>query len=580
MEPSGAKSVLNIRPAVVLFFGADAFACRELYSGMLGRYADVQRAVTLSETAERDEWRELLQEAFQLFTAVSMKRLQDAHVISDAQVESVPIYIVVRTATKAFAALVETIVMCAQAEGLAEKLQFVTITDVSRSEELPNKAAILHGPVSATVLPHIALQNTVLAISDYWRGVRIGSNVQTQLALARITALFTLSEYSLEEGHLGFLRNGVLGGRTFWIGVGSYSADRLDVCAKAIYVDLLKEAIDRKLASNSVSVIGELQDGTYAKLFRNITKRTGRSIPLSGSEASTGAVYAAEIIPAMLESLCSQVRTKEELLATLESLARRLRVNANAPASCTSLCITPLAVVIGSPELSILAALAAVAATIGMILYFRRQRSTDQVLGSPIIEDDEAANPCVIPRDPVLADVLDDLRRELMGKLPSSIGSLVPDRAEVATDDLLIGERRLRFREMLSSEAARHAGRAELGKTPETLLLLALESGRWRTPEACKELLAIQKRVVDEIEIALRTEFIESAVEGERQRLADKGFVQEVLYAPPPSPGAPVYRIGIAPSDYPPPQVSVAVDRSYLSNSFYFLYLVEANASR
>ena len=133
---------------------------------------------------------------------------------------------------------------------------------------------------------------------------------------------------------------------------------------------------------------------------------------------------------------------------------------------------------------------------------------------------------------------------------------------------------------MFNSESARTAGAAELESAPEKLILLALESGKWRTPEVCKDLLNAQKRAVNAIEEALRADFIEYAVTSERQRLVDKAFVQEVLYAPPPSPGATVFQVGIAPLDLLLPQLPVAVDRSYLANCFHFLYLVEANVSK
>ena len=173
---------LNIRPAIVVFFGEDAFACCEAYSDLLGRYVDVQRTLNLSDRADGVEWGELLEGAFQLFTAVAMKRLVDSRLIADTTVQSVPVYIVVRSATEKFGALIETIVFRAQEQGLAEKLQFVTVTDVSRAKDLGDKAAKLHSPVDSSVVPHVTLQNTLVAISDYWQGVRIGSNDQMQLA--------------------------------------------------------------------------------------------------------------------------------------------------------------------------------------------------------------------------------------------------------------------------------------------------------------------------------------------------------------------------------------------------------------
>jgi hypothetical protein len=578
MVPNEATDAgLNIRPAIVVFFGEDAFACRESYSKLLGKYADLQRTLVLSNRAEKDEWRDFLHDAFQLFTAVSMKRLLNAHFISDETVESVPVYIVVRAAIQEFAALIETVIACAESEDLAEKLQFTTVTDLSRAEELRNTSAMLHAPVDASRLSRVALQNTVVAISDYWRGVRIGSDEQIQLALARVTALLSLSEYSLEEGHLGFLKNGVLGGRTFWVGLGSYSVDRLDVCARAIYADLLKEAISRTLACNSASIIGELQDSTYAEVLSTVADRIGRPIAPDGTTASTDAVYSREVVPRLLQALCSRVRTKDELLAVLESLARRLRTTANTSAACTVACVGPAIALVLSPETTIAALVTSgLAITVLIWLIWRRRIIAPEGTNSTT-DHAYPANAYVIPTDAVLADVLDDLRRELMAKLPSSETDVHQSGHEPAPNGLLIGERRLMFEEMFRNEAARQAGAGELGNAPEMLILLTLESGRWRTPEACKNLLVTQTRVADVIERALRTEFIDSVISGESQRLADKAFVQQVLYAPPLSPGAPVYSVGIAPLNCPLPHLTSAVDRSYLSDCFHFLYLVEAN---
>ena len=46
-----------------------------------------------------------------------------------------------------------------------------------------------------------------------------------------------------------------------------------------------------------------------------------------------------------------------------------------------------------------------------------RRRITPQGAAQPTIGDGEAANSYAVPHDPVLADVLDNLRRELIAKL-------------------------------------------------------------------------------------------------------------------------------------------------------------------
>lgn len=569
---------LNLRPAIVLFLGEDTFATSEIYCSGLGTQVSAQRVLSLSSKADLSEWKELLEEAFQLFTAVSMLRLLNAGLIVNVQVQAVPVLIVTRGETERYAELISIVVECAETQNLADKLQILTVTDVVREAELRAKSAKLHQAVEAVTRTVVKLQNGVLAISDHWQGARIGSEEQTNLALARIALLLTLTEYNLEESHLGFLENGVLGGRTFWVGLGSYSADRIDLCATLIYADLLQKAIGHLLSKNPMSIVGDLGNEAYGLVLQNVSKHIGQITSSDREAASTVANYESEVVPKILEAVCSKVRSQSEVLLVLEHLARQLRItNTISNASGTVALATLLFI---SPEGAGIGLLGVIGVA-GLFWYVIRQiqkrRPVDDAM-TVSAADPIGATPNSVPYDPILADVLDDLRRELIAKLQSSPANDAKlNFLQGAPDGVLVGEKRFSFAKMWASELARSAGKSVLDVAPHRLLLLALESGKWRTVIECNELVSVQKEACRAIASALRKEFTDWAVAQEEQRVCDKSFVQEVLYASPPPSGAAISAVCVGPCEWHIPELPVPIDRSLLTNCFHFMYLVEAN---
>ena len=106
------------------------------------------------------------------------------------------------------------------------------------------------------------------------------------------------------------------------------------------------------------------------------------------------------------------------------------------------------------------------------------------------------------------------------------------------------------------------------------MLLLALESGKWRTPEECKELLRVQTDALDAIQCCLRDEFLKWVWESEQPRLEDQRLVEQVLYSPPLSDRATVYSFCFVPHDWDIGRAPITFDRCLLKGSIHFMYLV------
>jgi hypothetical protein len=208
------------------------------------------------------------------------------------------------------------------------------------------------------------------------------------------------------------------------------------------------------------------------------------------------------------------------------------------------------------------------------VIWWQRNRAT---LTNPdrFVDADPHRSAMVVPADTVLADVLDDLRRELTLKLHGLDEATELARPRRGSDNLLLGERAFEVVRMKDSVSARAAGAHELQSTPRRLLLLALESGKWRTGEECAELLKVQQEAIKAITAALRESFLTWVFQSEEQRLRDHSFVQEVLYAPPPGVAAEVSQFCFAPGAWDRPDWLVKIDRCCLEDSIHFMYLVQ-----
>jgi hypothetical protein len=578
---------LDLRPTVVLFCGEDTFVARDSYVDLIGKHAPILSVVGLSAEAESEEWMEILQESFQIFTAVRREKFAEARLLANDDLKNVPVLIIVRqTGVDRYSELVRTVVGSAAKQQIADKLEFITITDVSQVEELTVKAARFHNAVSSVDSAVVQLQTGVLAICDYWRGAPIGSDQKLLLAMARIAALITLSQYDLENSHFGYFRNGVLGGKTFWVGLSAYTADRIGECAGLIYAGALRDKIRELLTKNPASIVSELKDVTYQTLLRTVGNRIGGVLPAVDTDdwAQLIILYQTEIAPEILEQVCARIRAESEVLTVLDHLAARIRGKDTAMSASTIPMLIPLLPVAISGNLGVTVLTISGLTAIALAAWKFKQRlpkkkpdgeQDTQDSGKQTVQGDSWNALPTIPKDPILAGVLDDLRRELTAKLGASCDAQEVGFEKHCPEGSLIGEMRYRFSEMLKSDEARSAGKSELEKTPRRLLLLALESGKWRTSAECNELLNAQRDAVRKIAAALRLKFIAWVLNSETQRLLDYSFVQEVLYAPPPPASTAISAFCFVPTTWNIPAWPVASDRCALENSIHILYLVQ-----
>jgi hypothetical protein len=570
--------MIDLRCSIVLFLGEDTAPCQKRYIDLIGKYESIQRVLRFSPKGEVIEWIDDLEPAFQLFTAVNLRRFVDETFLIKDTVDTVPVVIVVyQEGLDRFGELITAIVEVAAKQGLADKLQFVTLTTVGRNEDLAHKAAQFHNSVHMIESTNVRLQTGVLALCDRWRGAPIGSEEKLHLAVARVTALFTLSEYNFREAHVGHFRNGKCGGHTFWVGLSAYRADEVEHEASLMYMAILGDTLDRLLATNPLTIVGDLTDTTYSALLSGVARRIGGSRPDSGTEAWSGLVerYQTEVVPNILEKLCASVRTEDELTAVLEHLATRLRQQDRVAATV----LAPLSSV-GLASLSanrlalgalVVGAAAAVALTAWAVRRHRSAAATDGLHDS----DPGPSAELIVPNDPVLADVLDDLRRELRLQLQSLRERPVSTTSRKDSDNVLLGEQIFEITLMRKSTSARAAGVAGLHDTPRRLLLLALQSGKWRTSQECAELVKVQREAISSIVAALREDFVTWVFESEGQRLLDHSFVEEVLYASPPGAAAEVSQFCFVPSAWDRQEWQIKIDRCCLEDSIHFMYLVQ-----
>lgn len=566
---------LDLRPSLILFLGEDTFASCRMYEVLLGEQAAIQRTLELSPSTPSEEWEERLQHAFDLFTAVEIRRLRDIGLVARDTVNVVPVVIIVQRAVERYSELVNLVVGVAGKQNLADKLEFVTITSTRDLTDLVDLAKHFHDSVSSIESTAIRLQTGVLAICDYWRGARIGSEVQTMLVLARIAALLTLTEYDLHQTHLGQFRNGSLGGRTFNVGLAAYKVDRIGYCAELIYNEILRESVRAFLAGNQISIVGNLSDETYKFILNDVRYPNRGNVTASGMiDDETRKYYQTQAAPMILEAICSVVQSVPELLDVLERTATRLRVGEIPRA--ISACVVPilfLDVLIGAHLL--IATFVLFAAVCGGVLWKKRQERFRRALLERVEEG--LLNP---PRkqvqlyDPALAQILEDLRRELIGSLGAKSPEVTSRPRSANTTELLLGEQIWGFEDMRKCESARAKAREAFVKSSQRLVLLSLETGKWGSSSVCAELVALRTQVIEAIVLELREEFSAWAMAHEGQRLADRTFVAEVLYAPTPPAQAPVFTFFIAPPTWTAP-AKMPADRGTLSDSYHFLYLVE-----
>ncbi len=589
MVPNGQETKApNIRPTITLFFGTDTFDSRDSYLASLGKYAPVQRVHGFSADAESLEWQEILQESFQLFTAVNRQQLADSGLVETDELQNVPMLIVVRReGVDRFPELVRTVVDVAAAQQLADKLEFIIITDVSRPEEIGAKAAGFHDAVSSIDSTVVQLQAGVLAISDYWRGASIGCEEKINLAIARIAALISMTEYDLHESHLGGFRNGFLGGKTFWVGLSIYSADRIDACSALIYADLLRDKLKELLAENPASIVRNLTDQAYESLLKTVGDRIGGVLPAPDTDhwSQLTARYQTDVAPAILDQIAAGVQGESELLTVLEHLAGRLRGREQVRKSAAMAMFPPILPAALTASLSTLGLSIAGLAVFALaaVWTYKQLSGRDEADGAEMSVSSEAqgaASPAAscwssLPSDPILADVLDDLRRELTAKLQKTHDPQELSLLDHSPAGALMGEQCFRFKQMRKLTDARSAGASWFQRTPGSLLLLALESGKWRTSDECGELIKTQRNTVRAIATALRQEFTSWVADREIQRLQDYSFVQEVLYSPPPPAGASISAFCFAPHTWDVSRWPVAIDRCTFANSFHFIYLVQ-----
>jgi hypothetical protein len=578
------ETVIDLRSTVVLFLGEDTFSARDSYIDLLGNQAPVHKVVALSVKAEYAEWKEMLESSFRLFTAINRQQLAETGLLQSDELRNVPVVIVLRhDGTDRFSELVRAVVESATDQQIADKLEFVTVTDVSRVEELDPKSALIHSAVESIDSAVVRLQTGILAICDYWRGSPIGSDEKVSLALARIAATVTLSEYDLQNSHFGHFRNGVLGAKTFWVGLSTYTADRIDDCAGLIYAGVLRDSIAKVLTANKTSIVGDLKDETYESLLKTVRQSLNGELPAVDTDSWRQLImrYQTEVAPQIVSQICANVQKESEILTVLECLSARIRCRESAIGASSLAVLVPMVPAIVLANYRWIEMPAAGILAIVMVAWFiiRRKRAIGEgeIISEPRGPEfgGRASTLPAIPYNPILANVLDDLRRELMAKLgtPNNMQDEALSGRSLAGS--LMGEKRYSFEQMRKSDEARTAGKVELGKTPRRLLLLALESGKWRTSAECHELVDAQKDTLRKIAAALRREFLAWVWDSEIHRLQDRNFVQEVLYAPPPPANTLSATFCLAPSNWNTAEWPVAVDRCTLMNSIHFLYLVQ-----
>jgi hypothetical protein len=382
----------------------------------------------------------------------------------------------------------------------------------------------------------------------------------------------TLSEYDLHDSHIGHFRNGVGGGRTFWVGISAYRVTQIQNAAATIYSAALREAIHDVLGANPKSIIGNLSDRSFAELLSHQIQRSDRENKEYGTDASMrdDTNYRTEIVPILLDRICTEVRNETELLGVLEGIAARLRPRTESFNAGMS---------VGLATTSFdwkWAIIACVCIGIGEVLAKRIKRP-NRSPGRGDVQAKGANNvsTCLsISEDVALAEVLDDLRVELSSKLHSP--GREADEGSIATPpDLLLGEQVYSMSQMVTSASAKQAGLHALKLTPGRLLLLLLESGKWRTSSACKELLNLQIDAVAEIASTLQSEFVQWVKENEEPRLRDRNFVQDVLYSPPPPSESEVSGFCFVPLGRNENELSIPVDRYSLEDKIHFMYLVQ-----
>ena len=572
------QPAFELRPSVVIFLGRDTHPIEEKYVPFLGSAEPLQRILKLSASDPVEAWDEDLSAAMDLFTAANFEALARQGMPIQDVIRGIPVLIVVREeGVNRFKDLVGIIVRAAASSGLSKKLEFITLIAVNDPDSIDKRAAHFHDATASVEHRGVRLLNGVLAICDRWRGGPIGSDTKIELALARVCALLTLSQYDLADKHLGHFRNGICGGKTFILGVSAYGSGDLKVFAQRIYLSIIRDALQNFLGKEQESIVGRLTDATYSEILSTVRDQIGG--PAVDAEtpewANRKRRYESEIIPKLLDAVCSRVRREEEIIVTLEGLSARIR--RGEPSST----VMAQSIYIGFPmatHRNWMIGIGFVAFVVLFVLVIaarKRWATNDRGTGKfpADVGSFFASRHEPIPTDPILADVLLDVISEIRVKLNHHTAFEPGDSSGHRTEHLLLGEQLLKLAK-IDSAVPRNVGVKELRGGPGRMLLLALESGKWRTPEQCKELLRVQTDAFDAIQCCLRDEFLKWVWESEQPRLEDQRVVEQVLYSPPLSDRATIYSFCFVPRDWEIAGAPITFDRCLLNDSIHFMYLV------